>query len=97
MQDRRSAHASLRNIWAATLKRAGVTYFSLYQWRHTLATRLSAGAVADHFVTQMLRQGDRGVFKRYSQAKLIMMWEALARLDRKATEHDETFGTARMN
>jgi len=37
----------------------------------------------------MLRQGDSAVFKRYSQAKLNMMREALARLDRRANEHDE--------
>jgi integrase len=77
------------------LRRAGVAHFSLYELRHTFATRLSAGGVADHFVTQMLRQGDAGVFKRYSQAKLNMMREALARLDRKANEHSETFGTAK--
>jgi integrase len=88
---------SLKKIWAATLKRAGVTYFSLYELRHTFATRLSAGGVADHFVTQMLRQGDAGVFKRYSQAKLNMMREALARLDRKADEHPGTFGTVQPN
>lgn len=35
-------------------------------FRHTFATRLSAGGVADHFVTQLLRQGDSAVFKRYN-------------------------------
>jgi len=88
---------NLRKVWAATLKKAGVPYFSLYELRHTFATRLSAGGVADHFVTQMLRQGDAGVFKRYSQAKLNMMREALARLDRQANEHEGTFGTGKSN
>jgi integrase len=78
--------ANLRKAWAATLKRAGVPYFSIYELRHTFATRLSAGGVADHFVTQMLRQSDAGVFKRYSQAKLNMMREALTQLDRAANE-----------
>ena len=87
----------LKKVWATTLRRAGVAHFSLYELRHTFATRLSAGGVADHFVTQMLRQGDSGVFKRYSQAKLNMMREALARLDRKANEHGENFGTAKLN
>jgi hypothetical protein len=45
----------------------------------------------------MLRQGDAGVFKRYSQAKLNMMREAIAQLDRKANEHDESSGTAKAN
>jgi integrase len=82
--------------WAKTLRRAGVPYFSLYELRHTFATRLSAGGVADHFVAQMLRQGDSKVFKRFSQAKLNMMREALARLDRHANEH-EIFSTAKPN
>ena len=77
---------NVRKIWAATLKRAGVPYFAPYELRHTFATRLSAGGVADHMVTQMLRQGDAEVFKRYSQAKLGMMREALAKMDRQANE-----------
>ena len=88
---------SLRKIWEKTLRRAGVPYFPLYHLRHTFATRLSAGGVADHFVTQMLRQGDARVFKRYSQAKLTMMREALAKLDRHANEHQGIFGTASAN
>jgi len=77
--------------------RAGIPYFPLYHLRHTFATRLSAGGVSDHFVTLMLRQGDSQVFKRYSQAKLNMMREALARLDRRANEHQRSFVTARPN
>lgn len=88
---------SLKKVWRTTLKRAQVSYFSLYELRHTFATRLSAGGVADHFVTSMLRQGDAGVFKRYSQAKLNMMREALDRLDRQANEHERSFGTAKPN
>ena len=77
-------------LWNRTLQRAGLSHFSLYELRHTFATRLSAGGVADHFVTQMLRQGDSQVFKRYSQAKLNMMREALSKLDRQANEHGAT-------
>jgi integrase len=88
---------TLKTTWAATLRRAGVHYFPLYHLRHTFATRLSAGGVSDHFVTLMLRQGDADVFKRYSQAKLNMMREALAKLDRHANEHQGSFVTARPN
>jgi integrase len=87
---------SLKKAWRTALRRAKVPYFSLYELRHTFATRLSAGGVADHFVTLMLRQGDAEVFKRYSQAKLTMMREALAKLDRNANQH-QTFGTAAAN
>ena len=54
--------------------------------RSTYATRLSAGGVADEWVTQMLRQGDAQVFKKYSQMKLQMKREALEKLNRRANE-----------
>ena len=61
-------------------------YFAPYELRHTFATRLSAGGVADHMVTQMLRQEDAEVFKLYSQAKLGTMREAITKLGRQANE-----------
>ena len=42
--------------------------------------------MADEWVTQMLRQTDAKVFKKYSQMKLQMKREALTRLDRSANE-----------
>ena len=57
-----------------------------YDLRSTYATRLSAGGVADEWVTQLLRQGDARMFKKYSQMKLQMKREALAKLNRKANE-----------
>ena len=53
--------------------------------------------VVDHFVTQMLRQGDSQVFKRYSRAKLNLMREALSKLDCRANEHRQISSTARPN
>src|SRR2546425_6883254 len=44
-------------VWSATLRRAKVPYFRIYDLRSTYATRLSAGGVADEWVTQLLRQG----------------------------------------
>ena len=85
---------TIKKCWAATLEKAGVPHFPLYEMRHTFATRLSAGGVPDHFVSQLLRQDDPLVFKRYSQAKLNMMREALDRMDRQANEHERGFGTA---
>ncbi len=77
---------SLRTVWRLTLKRAGVSYFRLYDLRSTYATRLSAGGVADEWVTQLLRQGDSQVFKKYSRMKLQMQREALSKLNRHANE-----------
>ncbi|MHB8413592.1 MAG: tyrosine-type recombinase/integrase [Candidatus Acidiferrales bacterium] len=76
----------LRTVWSKTLRRAKVPYFRIYDLRSTYATRLSAGGVADEWVTQLLRQGDSQVFKRYSQMKLQMKREALEKINRQANE-----------
>ena len=78
--------ADFKKTWQRTLIRAGVSHFRLYDLRSTYATRLSAGGVADEWVTQMLRQTDVKVFKKYSQMKLQMKREALEHLNRQAGE-----------
>jgi integrase len=77
---------TFKTVWAKTLRRAKIRYFRIYDLRSTYATRLSAGGVADEWVTQMLRQGDAQVFKKYSQMKLQMKREALEKLNRRAGE-----------
>ena len=72
-------------------------YFRIYDLRSTYATRLSAGGVADEWVTQLLRQGDAKVFKKYSQMKLQMKREALQKMNRKANESDAGFDTEKVN
>jgi integrase len=79
---------NFNKTWERTLRRAGVGYFRLYDLRSTHATRLSAGGVADEWVTQLLRQTDAKVFKKYSQMKLQMKREALAKLNRQANEKE---------
>jgi integrase len=76
----------VKKVWAKTLRRAKVLYFRIYDLRSIYATRLSAGGVADEWVTQMLRQGDAQVFKKYSQMKLQMKRDALEKLNRRAGE-----------
>ena len=88
---------TLKTVWQATLRRAKVPYFRIYDLRSTYATRLSAGGVADEWVTQLLRQGDAKVFKKYSQMKLQMKREALQKINRKANEGPLGFGTERTN
>ena len=86
---------TVKKAWRATLKRAGVRYFRIYDLPSTYGTRLSAGGVADEWVTQMLRQSDSKVFKKYSQMKLQMKREALAKLDRLANEKGADSVTSR--
>lgn len=85
-KNRHGFQGSFKSIWRKTLRRAGVPYFRIYDLRSTFATRLSAGGVADEWVTQLLRQGDAKVFKKYSQMKLQMKREALGSLNRRANE-----------
>jgi integrase len=82
----RNPNGHLKTVWRKTLRRANVPYFRIYDLRSTYATRLSAGGVADEWVTQMLRQGDAQVFKKYSQMKLQMKREALEKLNRRTNE-----------
>jgi hypothetical protein len=86
-------HRTLKTAWRKTLKRAGVLYFRIYDLRSTYGTRLSAGGVADEWVTQLLRQGDAKVFKKYSQMKLQMKREALEKINRRANEMPLDSGT----
>lgn len=88
---------TLKTVWHAALRRAKVPYFRIYDLRSTYATRLSAGGVADEWVTQLLRQGDAKVFKKYSQMKLQMKREALQKMNRKANEDGPSFDTVRPN
>jgi integrase len=87
---------SLKKFWQLTLRRAKVPYFRIYDLRSTYATRLSAGGVADEWVTQ-LRQGEARMFKKYSQMKLQMKREALEKLNRNANEDRPGFDTERPN
>ena len=85
---------TLKRTWCKTLRRAKIPYFRIYDLRSTYATRLSAGGVADEWVSQLLRQGDSQVMRKYSQMKLQMKREALEKLNRQANEVALETGTA---
>ncbi len=48
----------LKTVWTKTLRWAKIPYFRIYDLRSAYATRLSAGGLADEWVTQLLRQSD---------------------------------------
>lgn len=62
-----------------------------------LFPRRQMGGVADEWVTQLLRQGDAQVFKKYSQMKLQMKREALGHINREANEMQDSIGTLVVN
>ena len=55
------------------------------------------GGVADEWVTQLLRQGDAKVFKKYSQMKLQMKREAQQKFNRQENESWTGFDTGKVN
>ena len=55
---------------------------------------LASVRAAAEWVTQLLRQGDSQVFKRYSQMRLQMKREALEKINRQANEMPLDSGTA---
>ena len=82
----RQHYKSVKGIWRAARRKAGIPYFRIYDLRSRYATRVSAGGVADEWVVQLLRQGNSDVFKKYSQIKLAMKREALGQINRRANE-----------
>ena len=50
---------TLKTVWRATLRRAGVPYFRIYDLRSTYATRLSAGGVAERVGHTVVETGRR--------------------------------------
>jgi hypothetical protein len=57
-------------VWHATLRRAGVSYFRIYDLRSIYATRLSAGCAADEWVMQLSHSWPRAEMKRQALVKL---------------------------
>lgn len=85
-RNKKGHQTTFKKVWSKTLRRAKIPHFRIYDLRSTYATRLSAGGVADEWVTQMLRQGDAQVLKKYSQMKLQMKRDVLVKLNRHAGE-----------
>jgi integrase len=85
-RERRWPSDNVQDRLAADTAASEGAVFRIYALRSTCATRLSAGGVADEWVTQLLRQGDAKVFKKYSQMKLQVNREALQKLNRTANE-----------
>src|SRR4029077_14592322 len=56
-----------RKAWAATLKKAEIPFFPIYNLRHTFATRLTAAGVSPITVAQMLGHSSTQIVPRYAQ------------------------------
>jgi integrase len=71
------------------LKNAGISYFWLYQLRHSYASRLSAAGVSDLFVAEMIGHSSPGILQKYSKAIDEYRREAIRKLEDLRAWHVE--------
>jgi integrase len=67
--------------WAATLKKAGIPFFPIYNLRHTFATRLTVAGVAGLTVAQMLGHSSTQIVPRYAQVLDQNRLDAMKKLE----------------
>lgn len=84
---------TFKRSWRTALRRAGVSYFPIYDLRSTFATRLSAGGVMESFVMDLLGQKDPSAMKRYSFARMEQLRDAVGKLDRQTGETQTETGS----
>jgi integrase len=77
----------IRKSWAETLKAAKLEYFWLYHLRHSYASRLSAAAVSDLFVTQMIGHSTPSILQKYSKAIDEYRRDAVRKLEQLRAAH----------
>ncbi|PYX84064.1 MAG: hypothetical protein DMG70_07495 [Acidobacteria bacterium] len=88
------ASGKVRIHWAANAflhERAGASKGKMSFPFHGYDINDTSGGVAGEWVTQLLRQGNAKVFKKYSQLKLQMKREALFKLNRQANQENVSF------
>jgi integrase len=70
-----------RKAWAATLKKAGIPFFPIYNLRHTFATRLTSAGVSPITVGQMLGHSSTQIVPRYAQVLDQNRLDAMKKLE----------------
>jgi len=88
---------TLKTEWHATLRIGWLSLLADLRSAFDVCYAYECRGCADQWVTQLLRQGDAKVFKKYSQMKLQMKREALEKLNRRANEAGLGFGTVKVN
>jgi integrase len=80
-ENRRHPLQGGRKAWAATLKKAGIPYFPIYNLRHTFATRLTTAGVSPLTVAHMLGHSTSQIVPRYAQVLDENCMDAMKRLE----------------
>jgi len=56
-----------RKAWATALKKAGISFFPIYNLRHTFASRMTAAGVSSITIAQLLGHSSTQIVPRYAQ------------------------------
>jgi integrase len=80
-----------RKAWASTLKKAGLTFFPIYNLRHTFASRMTAAGVAAVTVAALLGHSSTSIVPRYAQVLDQNRIDAVKKLEslRQSTVSEE--------
>lgn len=71
----------MKTAWHNSLKIAGLPRFSIYQCRHTFATRLAGVGVSDTIIDQLLGHSRRDVLRFYTARVPEYLRDAINLLD----------------
>lgn len=83
---------SVKKNWRTTLKRAGISYFPIYNLRATFASRLSAAGTPDVLVAQMIGHSTASILQTYAKAIDVSRREAVKRFEAYRKSHIEEAG-----
>ena len=75
--------STVKTAWKATLRRAGVPHFPIYNLRHVFCTRLS-GVAADAVVQRAMRHTSPETKRRYQLGMTDQVREAMEKSNKKA-------------
>lgn len=70
-----------RKSWVSALKKAGISFFPIYNLRATFASRLSAAGCPDTFVAQMMGHSTTSILSTYSKAVDEFRRDAIRKLE----------------
>ena len=71
-----------RKVWANTLEKGGLPYFTIYHLRHTFASGLTAAGVSSLTIAQMLGHSSTQIVPRYAQVMDQNRLDAMKKIGR---------------
>jgi integrase len=70
-----------RKAWASALRRAGISFFPIYNLRHSFASRMTAAGVSPVTIAQMLGHTSTQIVPRYAQVLDSNRFDAMKKME----------------